>query len=210
MDHNSLTCAVYSMYSCGWGACSMPVDRFSERLAKVRHRFMGREAAFNGSRPFQSSSAKRPEVTEVVGEAYRRLHGIVGVGPTVGFTATGRAARRCRERPAGAAPRRPRARPADEITGASRRALTRAARDRGRGRTANNLYSAGGEHDRFDRDRDVLGLPAGLSLSAPAAQAAEAQTRSAAASPPSSAPLRSGCRASRHRSIHAAACVRPG
>ena len=34
-----------------------------------------------------------PEAAATVAEGYRRIHGIVGIGPTVGFPATGRAAR---------------------------------------------------------------------------------------------------------------------
>ena len=44
------------------------------------------------TRRFQSSVTARRGAAAAVGEAYRCMHGIVGVGPTVGFPATGRAA----------------------------------------------------------------------------------------------------------------------
>ena len=73
----------------------MPVDQFSERLAKVRHRFMGSlESRIQDSyAALPKLVGEGPEVTRGRRRAYRRLHGIVGVGPTVGFAATGRAAR---------------------------------------------------------------------------------------------------------------------
>ncbi len=73
----------------------MPVDPFTERLARVRQRFMS-----SLENKIEDSYADLPklsgdgrEVTDMVGETYRRIHGIVGVGPTVGFAATGKAAK---------------------------------------------------------------------------------------------------------------------
>jgi hypothetical protein len=69
-------------------------DEFEVRLARVRHRF----AISLGSKIKDAVIA----VTEMrgdgdkaahrVSESYRHLHEICGIGPTVGFTATGHAA----------------------------------------------------------------------------------------------------------------------
>jgi hypothetical protein len=66
----------------------MTVDPFAERLAKVRRRFVSTlpgkiDGAYGAA---QAAPAK-------VAEAYQSIHGIVGIGPTVGFPSTGRAAR---------------------------------------------------------------------------------------------------------------------
>jgi hypothetical protein len=73
----------------------MSVDLFMERLAKVRHRFVsGLESKIEGAyAAVPKLSGAAPAAVEAVDAAYRRLHGIVGVGPTVGFPATGQAAR---------------------------------------------------------------------------------------------------------------------
>jgi hypothetical protein len=73
----------------------MAVDPFAERLAKVRHRFVSAleskiEDAYTA---IPRLSGTTSEVAEEVGEMYRRMHGLVGIGPTVGFAATGKAAR---------------------------------------------------------------------------------------------------------------------
>jgi len=74
----------------------MSADPFTERLAKVRHRFVsaldGKIDEACAAIPELSGSA--PAAAEAVDTAFRRMHGIVGVGPTLGFAATGRAARR--------------------------------------------------------------------------------------------------------------------
>jgi len=72
----------------------MSADIFADRLARVRRRFVstlqGRIDDTDAAIPkFGRSTAGAPAA---VGEAYRCMHGIVGVGPTVGFPATGRAA----------------------------------------------------------------------------------------------------------------------
>jgi chemotaxis protein histidine kinase CheA len=73
----------------------MPADHFEERLAKIRERFAasleGRIADACEALPqlFGQESA----VIEKVAETYRQLHGICGIGATVGFIATGKAAR---------------------------------------------------------------------------------------------------------------------
>jgi hypothetical protein len=72
----------------------MSVD-FSQRLAKVRHRF----AATLTSKirdtyiALPSLTGEGSDVAEAVGETFRRIHGIAGIGSAVGFAATGRAAR---------------------------------------------------------------------------------------------------------------------
>jgi chemotaxis protein histidine kinase CheA len=70
-------------------------DAFADRLARVRRRFVstleGRIDDTAASLPMLGKLA--PAAATAVGEAYRCMHGIVGVGPTVGFTATGRVAR---------------------------------------------------------------------------------------------------------------------
>jgi chemotaxis protein histidine kinase CheA len=73
----------------------MTVDAFADRLARVRDRFT---ATLAGKISDAVASMVRlaeaaPEAAAAVAEAYRRMHGIVGVGPSVGFAATGRAAR---------------------------------------------------------------------------------------------------------------------
>jgi HPt (histidine-containing phosphotransfer) domain-containing protein len=72
----------------------MTADPFTDRLARVRARFA---AALAGK--IDETCAAIPQFSEVaptaavvVAEAYRCVHGIVGVGPTVGFPASGRAA----------------------------------------------------------------------------------------------------------------------
>jgi hypothetical protein len=73
----------------------MPIDTFAERLARVRERFVSSLEA-----KIEDTFADLPrlcgdgrDVVDTLGETYRRIHGIVGVGPTVGFVATGKAAK---------------------------------------------------------------------------------------------------------------------
>jgi len=66
-------------------------DVFAERLAKVRNRF---KSALPGN--IAANDAALPQLAEsveAVAETYRRLHGMAGTGPTIGFAATGQAAR---------------------------------------------------------------------------------------------------------------------
>ncbi len=72
----------------------MTVDPFTDRLARVRNRFATTLAG-----KIDDTCAAIPQLSDVVpaaaaavAEAYRCVHGIVGVGPTVGFPASGRAA----------------------------------------------------------------------------------------------------------------------
>lgn len=73
----------------------MPIDLFAEQLAKVRQRYastlQGKIDASYAALPHLCG--EETAVVDAVGEAYRRIHGISGVSPTVGFVATGQAAR---------------------------------------------------------------------------------------------------------------------
>lgn len=73
----------------------MTADPFTDRLARVRERFAttlaGKIDATCAAIPQLSHVA--PSAAVAVADAYRCVHGIVGVGPTVGFPATGNAAR---------------------------------------------------------------------------------------------------------------------
>jgi chemotaxis protein histidine kinase CheA len=73
----------------------MTVDPFAERLASVRQRFVSvlvsKIEETYAALPNLSGMA--PEAIEAVGNTYRRMHGLVGIGATVGFSGTGRAAR---------------------------------------------------------------------------------------------------------------------
>jgi hypothetical protein len=73
----------------------MAVDQFTERLEKIRIRFVA-----NLSRKIDTLDNTLPElsgegkaVIERLASAHRSVHELCGMGPTVGFVATGRAAR---------------------------------------------------------------------------------------------------------------------
>lgn len=73
----------------------MATDPFTDRIARVRTRF-----ATTLSGKIDETCAAIPRLTDAapaapvaVEEAYRCVHGIVGVGPTVGFPESGNAAR---------------------------------------------------------------------------------------------------------------------
>jgi chemotaxis protein histidine kinase CheA len=72
----------------------MSVDPFTERLARVRVRFATTlEGKIDDAcAAIPRLSASEPATLAVLGETYRNMHGIVGVGPTVGFPASGSAA----------------------------------------------------------------------------------------------------------------------
>jgi len=72
----------------------MAIDPFLERLARVRVRFASTLAT-----KIDETCAAIPQIAETtpaaaaaVDEAYRSVHGIVGVGRAVGFPASGNAA----------------------------------------------------------------------------------------------------------------------
>ena len=73
----------------------MHTDQFEVRLAIVRHRFAttleSKIEAAVVSADHMSRGGKEGFVKHI-SESYRRLHGICGIGPTVGFSATGEAA----------------------------------------------------------------------------------------------------------------------
>ena len=73
----------------------MPADPYAERLAKVRQRFVTTlESKIEDTyADLPKLSGGGTDVTGTMEETYRRIHGIVGIGPSVGFTATGKAAR---------------------------------------------------------------------------------------------------------------------
>ena len=70
-------------------------DPFAERLARVRERFVSAlESKIEDTySAIPDLSGESETVRETVDETYRRIHGIVGIGPTVGFARTGRVAR---------------------------------------------------------------------------------------------------------------------
>lgn len=73
----------------------MTADPFAERLARVRQRFVSSldgkiDAAFAA---LPQLSGTGPQAVAIIGEVCREMHGIAGVGPTVGFPSAGRAAR---------------------------------------------------------------------------------------------------------------------
>lgn len=73
----------------------MPADPFTERLAKVRHRYVSTiESKIEDTyADLPNLVGDGPGVTLTLEETYRRIHGIVGIGLTVGFAATGQAAK---------------------------------------------------------------------------------------------------------------------
>ena len=73
----------------------MPADQFTERLAKVRLRFASTlESKIKETYvALPSLSGNGDDVVDIVGETYRRIHSIAGIGNAIGFGATGRAAR---------------------------------------------------------------------------------------------------------------------
>jgi hypothetical protein len=73
----------------------MVVDPFAERLARVRQRFISTlESKIEHSyADLPKLSGEGRDAIDTLGEAYRRMHDIAGVGPTIGFVATGRAAK---------------------------------------------------------------------------------------------------------------------
>jgi chemotaxis protein histidine kinase CheA len=73
----------------------MSVDIFEERLAKVRLRFAStlESKITDAWRVLPGLVGTDPNAAAQVAETYRHMHGICGIGPTVGFSATGKAAR---------------------------------------------------------------------------------------------------------------------
>jgi chemotaxis protein histidine kinase CheA len=73
----------------------MYADEFEVRLAKVRHRFAtALESKITDTLVFADRMARgEGSDLQLVSDSYRHLHSICGIGPTVGFAATGEAAR---------------------------------------------------------------------------------------------------------------------
>jgi hypothetical protein len=73
----------------------MAADSFTERLARVHQRFASSlESRIEDTyADLPKLSGDGRDVITTLGETYRRIHGIVGIGPTVGFAATAKAAR---------------------------------------------------------------------------------------------------------------------
>jgi chemotaxis protein histidine kinase CheA len=80
--------------SSSWGNRAMTADPFTDRIARVRNRFAttlaGKIDETCAAIPHLAGVA--PGAVIAVAEVYRCVHGIVGVGPTVGFPASGSAA----------------------------------------------------------------------------------------------------------------------
>ena len=76
------------------GDQAMTADPFTDRLARVRDRFAttlaGKIDETCAAIPYFADAS--PAAPAAVAEAYRCVHGIVGVGRTVGFPASGSAA----------------------------------------------------------------------------------------------------------------------
>jgi hypothetical protein len=72
----------------------MHADQFETRLAIVRHRFATtlESKITDAVVSADHMSGSGDGVIDQVATSYRHLHGICGIGPTVGFTATGEAA----------------------------------------------------------------------------------------------------------------------
>jgi chemotaxis protein histidine kinase CheA len=72
----------------------MATDPFLDRLSRVRDRFATRLASKieETYAAIPQLAAAAPGAAAAVDAAYRCVHGIVGVGPTVGFPQSGRAA----------------------------------------------------------------------------------------------------------------------
>ena len=73
----------------------MAADEFSERLARIRQRFA---AALPGKiddsiAALPKMSYADPEAIETIVVVHRKLHEMCGVAPSIGFPATGKAAR---------------------------------------------------------------------------------------------------------------------
>ena len=73
----------------------MPAAPFTERFARVRHRFVSSlETKIDDIyEALPKLSGNGASVAAMVDESYRRIHSIVGVSPAIGFIATSRVAR---------------------------------------------------------------------------------------------------------------------
>ena len=73
----------------------MYTDQFEVRVARVRHRFATTLESKIETAMVSADRMSRADgsVVKYVSDSYRHLHSIYGVGATVGFAATGQAAR---------------------------------------------------------------------------------------------------------------------
>jgi hypothetical protein len=73
----------------------MSVSSFADRLARVRHRFVSTlESKIDDVYGAIARLADgTPSAAASISATYHSIHGVVGVGPTVGFPSTGQAAR---------------------------------------------------------------------------------------------------------------------
>jgi len=73
----------------------MSVSTYRDRLDRVRFRFVSTlESKIDDAYAALSSlAAVTPSAAMSVEETYRSIHGVVGIGPTVGFPSTSNAAR---------------------------------------------------------------------------------------------------------------------
>jgi hypothetical protein len=76
------------------GATTMDASQFAERIATIRARFAAKLPV-----KIQDTAAALPhmagdgsDAVDAVSAAYRRFHDMRGIGPTIGFDATGRMA----------------------------------------------------------------------------------------------------------------------
>ena len=77
----------------------MSVATFADRLARVRHRFVSTlESKIDDAYASIAGLADgAPAAPQSIAATYRAIHGVAGVGPTVGFPSTGHAARAVEE-----------------------------------------------------------------------------------------------------------------
>ena len=68
-------------------------DLFAERFAAVRARFAAKLDSRIGEIETAMQEFTRDHAAETLARAHRRAHDLCGVGPTMGFVATGSAAR---------------------------------------------------------------------------------------------------------------------
>ncbi|HTS41112.1 MAG TPA: Hpt domain-containing protein [Xanthobacteraceae bacterium] len=73
----------------------MAIVPCSERLARVRRRFASslEDRILDTYAALPKLAGEGAAVMDIIARSYRRIHDIVGVGPTVGFSDTSRAAR---------------------------------------------------------------------------------------------------------------------
>jgi chemotaxis protein histidine kinase CheA len=71
----------------------MTLDPYTDRLSRVRRRFAStlQGKIEDACAAIPQLSAALPAAAPAVDAVYRCMHGIVGIGPTVGFPQTGRA-----------------------------------------------------------------------------------------------------------------------